>query len=106
MTKLISVTARLEEESLKYVHKVSKLFQLDKSTAFRRLLMRGIQEDKKERALELYRLGKYSIESAAKFAGLYIGEFLELMDQKGIESNVTMEDYQESLKHAERLRKK
>jgi len=36
---------------------------------------------------------------------LYIEEFLELMEEKGIESNVTIEDFQESLKHAEKLKK-
>lgn len=103
MTKLISVTARLGAESIDYIRKISKMFDLDKSTAFRNILQKGIQEDKKEKALELYMKGKFSIEQAAKFAGMYIGEFYDLMRQKGVESNLTLEDFNESLKQARKI---
>ena len=103
MTKLVSVTARLGSESLEYIKKVSNMFRLDKSTAFRNILQKGIQEDKKEKALELYIKGNFSIGQAAKFADMYIGDFYDLMRQKGIESNLTFEDFDESLKHAKRL---
>lgn len=103
MNRLISVTARLGEESLEYIKKVSKMFNLDKSTAFRDILQKGIQEDKKEKALELYIKGKFSLEQAAKFSDMYIGDFFDLMRQKGIESNLTLEDFNESIKHAKRL---
>ncbi len=103
MTKLVSVTARLGSESLEYIKKVSKMFNLDKSTAFRTILQKGIQEDKKEKALELYIKGKFSIGQAAKFADMYIGDFYDLMKQRGIESNLTLEDFNESIKHAKKL---
>ena len=103
MTKLVSVTTRLGSESLEYIKKISKMFNLDKSTAFRNILQKGIQEDKKEKALELYMKGKFSVEQAAKFADMYIGEFYELMRARGIESNLTLEDFNESIKHAKRL---
>ena len=97
MTKLVSVTARLGPETVDYIKKISKMFSLDKSTAFRNILQKGIQEDKKEKALELYIKGKFSIEQAAKFADMHIGEFFELMKTRGIESNLTIEDFNESL---------
>ena len=103
MTKLVSVTTRLGLENLEYIKKVSKMFNLDKSTAFRDILQKGVQEDKKEKALELYIKCKFSIEQAARFADMYIGEFFELMRTKGIESNLTLEDFNESLKHAKKL---
>lgn len=103
MTKLISVTARLGPDSLEYVKKISKMFNLDKSTAFRSILQKGIQEDKKEKALDFYIKGKFSLEQAAKFADMYIGDFFDLMRQKGIESNLNLEDFNESVKHAKRL---
>ena len=103
MTKLVSVTTRLGSESLEYIRKVSKMFKLDKSTAFRNILQKGIQEDKKEKALELYMNGKFSIGQAAKFADMHIGDFYDLMRQKGIESNLTLEDFNESIRHAKRL---
>jgi len=103
MTKLVSVTARLGSDSLEYIKKISRVFDLDKSTAFRNILQKGIQEDKKERALDFYIKGKFSLEQAAKFADMYIGDFFELMRQNGIESNLTLEDFGESIKHAKRL---
>lgn len=62
------------------------------------------KQNKKERALELYIKGKFSIGQAARFADMYIGDFFELMRQKGIESNLTLEDFKDSLRHAKRLR--
>lgn len=103
MTKLVSVTARLGPETVEYIKKVSKMLDLDKSTAFRNILQKGIQEDKKEKALEFYIKGKFSLEQAAKFADMYIGEFFELMRTKGIESNLTLEDFNESLKNTKKL---
>lgn len=103
MTKLVSVTARLGPETVEYIKKVSKMFDLDKSTAFRNILQKGIQEDKKEKALEFYIKGKFSLEQAARFADMYVGEFFELMRIKGIESNLTLDDFNESLKYAKRL---
>src|SRR3989338_6479165 len=99
MTKLVSVTARLGTETEDYIKKVSKMFDLDKSTAFRDILLNVIQEVKKQKCLELYINGKFSIEQAAKFADMYIGEFFELMRTKGIERNLTLEDFDESLKN-------
>ena len=81
------------------------MFNLDKSTSFRNILQKGIQEDKKEGALELYIKGKFFIEQAAKFADVYIGDFFDLMREKGIESNLTLEDFNESIKHARKLSK-
>jgi predicted HTH domain antitoxin len=57
---------------------------------------------RKEKALELYIKGKFSIGKVSEFAGTYIGEFYEYMKDKGIESNLTLNDFEDSLKHAER----
>lgn len=103
MIKLESVTARLGIESINYIDTISKLFDIDRSTAFRRILEKGVAVDKKEKALELYLAGKYSLEKAAKFSGMYIVDFLDYMREKGIEKNITLEDFKETLKHAKKL---
>ena len=103
---LVTVSTRMDKGSLHYVEKVSKTFHMDKSTALRKLLQKGIDEDKKESAVELYRKGEVSLEGAAKFSDLHIGEFLELLREKGIELNVTIEDYEEGLKNLKKMRKK
>jgi len=48
--------------------------------------------------------GKFSIGQASKFADMYVGDFFDLMKQKGIESNLTLEDFKESLKHSKKLK--
>ena len=99
MTELKSVTARIDIGSLKYLEMVSKMFNIDKSTAFRLIIRKGIEEDKKEKALNQYLNGKFSIEKAADFAGMYIGDFFGYMKERGVESNLTLEDMKESLKN-------
>ena len=99
MTELKSITARIDIGSVEYLNKISKIFHVDKSTAFRLIIKKGIEEDRKEKAIELYMKGKVSIEKAANFADMYIGEFYEYMKGKGIESNLTMEDMKDSLKN-------
>lgn len=103
MAKLVSVTSRISSDIIEYVDKTSKMFDIDRSTAFRSLLKKGIQEDRKEKALDLYIKGKFSVEQASKFAGVYIEEFYELMKEKGVENNLTMDDFKDSLKHMKRL---
>tara|TARA_Y100000310_G_scaffold341271_1_gene439907 strand:- start:153 stop:308 length:156 start_codon:yes stop_codon:yes gene_type:complete len=47
--------------------------------------------------------GKMSIEGAAKFADMYIGEFLELIKEKGAELNLGLEEYKEGLKNLRKV---
>lgn len=101
--KLVTISARMDQGSLHYVEEMSKNFHIDKSTALRKLLQKGIKEDRKESAVELYHRGEISLEGAAKFADMYIGEFLELLRKRGIELNVTLDDYKEGLKNLKRI---
>ena len=102
-SKLITISTRMEQENITYVDKIAKISNLDRSTAIRLLFQKGIEEDRKERAVDLYFKGKLSVESASRFCNLHIGEFLELLKEKGIELNVTSEDYEEGLKNLKKL---
>ncbi|HLC55451.1 MAG TPA: UPF0175 family protein [Candidatus Nanoarchaeia archaeon] len=62
-----------------------------------------MEKDKKESAIDLYKNGKLSLEGAAKFSGAYMGEFLDMLKDRGIELNVTMEDYEEGLKNLRKV---
>lgn len=79
------------------------MLDIDQSAAFRHILQRGMEEDKREKALQMYIKGKFSIGQAARFADLTVGEFFEQMRAKGVESNLSAGDFADSLKHAKRL---
>ena len=93
------ITTRIEKEQNQYIDKISKLVKVDKSLIIRKLLEKGIMLDRKEKSLELYLQGKFSIGKAAEFAGMYIGEYFDYMMEKGVESNLTMDDFKDSLKN-------
>lgn len=93
------ITTRIENEQVKYINKISKLVKSDKSLIIRKLLEKGIMVDRKEKSLELYLQGKFSLGKAADFAGLYVGEFFDYMREKGVESNLTLDDFKDSLKN-------
>ena len=98
-TNLKTISTRMDNEALAYLDEVTKKFNLDRPTAIRMIFKKGLDRDRQERALELYSKGKLSLSGATKFANMYIGEFLELMKEYGVESNLTLEDFKEGLKN-------
>lgn len=99
--RLKTVGVRLEVDLLNYIETISRLLHLDKSATLRMLLKEGVAVDRKERALELYTSGKLSLEGAANFADLYVGDFLDLMQERGIESQVTLDMVKKGQKNLE-----
>lgn len=103
---LKTISTRMDNESLNYIDGIMKTFNLDRSTAIRIIFKKGLDKDRQERALELYSKGKLSLGSACKFANMYLGEFLELMREYGVESNLTLEDVKEGSKNLNKIWKK
>ncbi|KUO43285.1 MAG: hypothetical protein APU95_03250 [Hadesarchaea archaeon YNP_N21] len=77
--------ARVPEEIEQYLTEFMKLEGVDKSTAVRKILERGILEWRKERALELLGKGKITFTRAAEMAGVSLWEMLELVRDRKIE---------------------
>jgi predicted HTH domain antitoxin len=94
--KMSVTTIRLSEELLKAVEKRVKLEHIDKTTALREFIFEGVKEWKKEEAVKMFKSGK-SLSEAAKFAGLSIREIMELLVQEGVKSDLTPEEFKESL---------
>ena len=59
--------------------------------------------DKKERAVDLYSKGKLSLGKASKFAGVYIGEFFNLLRERGVTIKLTVEDYKKGLNNLKKV---
>jgi len=103
---LKTISTRMDNESLEYINKLTKTFNLHRSTALRLIFKKGLEIDKQERALEMYIKGKLSLGKAAEFADMHIGDFLELMGEKGVNSNLTLKDFKDSLKNLDKIWKK
>ena len=65
----------------------------------------GLADLRREYALKLFAEGKVSISEGAQLADLAVGEYMDLLANRGIKSKVTLKDYQEGLKNAEALLK-
>lgn len=56
--------------------------------------------DTEELAVKLFSEGKITVSEAAEIAHLSLGEMMELLSARGIESNITLEDYEEGFSNA------
>lgn len=90
--------ARMEPEILKIVDKVSEEKKIDRTSAIKILVRAGWKELSLEKALELYRNGKISIDKAAKIAGVTVSEMMDEISARGIKSDETIEEYREGMK--------
>jgi predicted HTH domain antitoxin len=79
------LSARVPEEIERVLKEFMKTEGVDKSTAVRKILERGISEWRKERALALLCRGKITFARAAEMAGVSLWEMLELVRDRKIE---------------------
>lgn len=63
----------------------------------------GLEELRKEYAIKLFAQGKVSLSEGAGLADLAVGEYMDLLASRGIKSKITLEDYQQGLKHAQQM---
>ncbi len=97
-----TIATRVPKEIDEFLTKIMKEEKLDKSTTTRRILERGIEEWRKERAIELLRKGKATLAKAAEIAGISIYEMIELVNEKKIDYiHITAEELEEEIKFAE-----
>lgn len=98
MTEIIST--RIPEDVARDLKEIEEEEKTDRATIIRKLLVRGIQQWKMERALRLYRGGKVTLWRAARLAGLTLREMMELASREGIQFQYTQKDLEEDIKAA------
>lgn len=76
---------RVPEEIERHLKEFMELEGVNKSTAVRKILKRGISEWRKGRALELLGQGKITFARAAELAGVSLWEMSELVRDRKIE---------------------
>lgn len=89
------LTIRVDEENYDFVREFSKAKAEEKSRIIRKLIESG----RIFLAIEQYKEGKASLNKAAEISGLCLSEFIDVLTEFGIESNLTLEDFEEGLKN-------
>ena len=80
-----TLAVRVPEETERDIREVAEHERLDKATAVRALLQRGIDDWRRETALGLLREGKVTFARAAELARLSLWEFADLVKASGVE---------------------
>lgn len=96
--------ARVPEEIEQHLSEFMRLEGVDKSTAVRKILERGISEWRRERALKLLGEGKITFARAAKLADISLWELVELVRERKIEwVHLTSQEIEREFKLAKRI---
>lgn len=90
---------RLKQEEFVFLDKFAKEEHESRGQALRELLING----RIMTAIVMYKRNKISIGKASEVAGVCISEFMDLLSEFGISSNVTLEDYKESLENLKNI---
>lgn len=90
-------TVRLPEKIMRALDERAKEERLDRTSVLRQFLEEGIRNWKIQEAVKLYKEGKVSTSEAAKIAEMSVGEMMDEFVRRGIKSDLTVEEYKESL---------
>ena len=90
-----TLTLRIEKDDYDFVKKLAKDRNEDVSKVVRQLVDFG----RIMLAIEQYKQKKVSFGTAANLAGISIGEFMELLSELNVKSNLTYGDYVQGFKN-------
>lgn len=97
----VMVSIRLDEKRYGVIKYLSETENVPKSEAIREIFDMG----RIDLAVKLYREDKVSLETASKLAGLNMSDFIDALSSRGINLNLTVNDFRESLKNVKRIMK-
>ncbi|MBU2617757.1 MAG: UPF0175 family protein [Euryarchaeota archaeon] len=100
MREMETISTRVPKEIIEAMQEIEEIEQSDRATVVRKLLVKAIEEWKKNRAIQLYRDGKITLWRAARMANLSLREMMKLAAEKGIEFRYTEKDMEEDIKAA------
>ena len=89
-------TVRVNDDFLKELSDFIKDMNLDKSSYLRDILKKGFEEDKRDRFLVKYQNGELSTAEVCQKISITPWEFFDLLKEKNISLNVSMEDWLDS----------
>lgn len=95
------VSARLPREMVKLIEEIAREEKIDKSTVVERALEHYIREWRLNKAVESYRDGLVTLSRAAEIAGVSIWEMIDVLVQKKVTLQYSVEDLEEDLRALE-----
>ena len=98
MAEVEFLGARLEKEIIEMVEETAKEEHVDKTKALKELIQLGRKQFLIHKYMELYRLGRCSIDKAAQAVGITVHEMMQEAVKLGIKSTQTIEEYKNGLR--------
>lgn len=91
------VTARVPQELYEAIEEVKDVEHLDRSTAIKQLLERGIADWRLETAISRYRNNEWSVGRAAEHANLPLWQFLDQLKERNIQVSYGPDDLEQDI---------
>ena len=92
------ISARVPKERAQLLEEIAREEKVDKSTILVRALDHYVREWKIKKAIESYMNGSATLPKAAEIAGISVWEMIELLAERGIFSQYSIEDLEEDLR--------
>ncbi|MCB1134483.1 MAG: UPF0175 family protein [Verrucomicrobiae bacterium] len=92
-----TVSTRLAESEVALIQSLAELEGCDRATLIKTLLRSGLENLRRERAVEAYRREKVTLSRAAELAGLGPWDFLALMESEKLELHYDVNEFREDL---------
>lgn len=95
-----TVTTRIPEKHEKLLEQLEEEKGLSRSEALRRLIQEGLQDWRKQKALDLLRNHEVTLRKAAEIAGITYVKMLDLAAEAEIRSGYTLEELTRDVERA------
>jgi len=93
----MNVTVSIDESIRKELDVLSKEYHVDLSTLLKKLILRGLEFEKRKSVIKLYGDRKISLQKAAELLELSIWEMVELLKRENIHIDYGFEELEEDL---------
>lgn len=100
-----TISFRIEKELLKELDQLALERKTERSAVARKLLAKGLQHEKLERAIQAYAMGKISLSGAASDSGLDIREFMAALNHSEANFELSFNDLLSALDQLADIRK-
>jgi len=94
----ITVTTRIDEDTLSELDSYSAARQMDRATFMRNILVEGLEREKQRLTLQMYKERRISLAKASKLLNTDLVSMLDLLKLEGIHLDYGEDELKEDLK--------